>query len=122
MPHAPVSVVADADPAVNLLIVAVLSREGYDVRRLAGPWELGGAPLENVALVVLGGRGRGVRASDAARALRAAGNATPLILLVNSPDPAAATLAAADPTVRTLDKPFRAADLAALAAELLGRG
>jgi hypothetical protein len=52
--------------------------------------------------------------------LRETGNSIPVVILVNSPDPAAAALAAADPTVRTLDKPFMVSDLAAAVDELLG--
>ncbi|HYH66002.1 MAG TPA: hypothetical protein VD866_14995 [Urbifossiella sp.] len=122
MPSPPVCVAADADPAVRALLVTVLSRAGFDVRPLAGPWELGTAPLDGVALMVLGGRGHGVSPADAARDLRAAGNPTPVVILVNLPDPGATSLAAADPTVRLVAKPFLPADLTAAVAGLLGRG
>lgn len=120
MPDRPRCVAADADPAVNRLLAEVLARAGFDARHLAGPWELAATPLDGVALVVLGGSGGGVTAAEVARALRAAGDRTPVVILVNSPDPAAAALAAADPAVRLVEKPFVPADLAAAVAALSG--
>jgi DNA-binding NtrC family response regulator len=120
MPDRPRCVAADADPAVNRLLAVVLARAGFEVGHLAGAWEAAAADLGGVALVVLGGRGHGVSAADAAPALRAAGGRTPVVILVNRPDPAAAALAAADPAVRLVEKPFLPADLTAVVADLLG--
>ncbi|HYH67402.1 MAG TPA: hypothetical protein VD866_22075 [Urbifossiella sp.] len=121
MPGRPLCVAADADPSINRFVATVLARAGFDVRPLAGPWEVAATPLGGVALVVLGGRGRGVSAADAARALRAAGHRTPVVVLVNSPDPAAAALAAADPAVRLVEKPFTPTEFEAAVGALVGR-
>ncbi|HYH63455.1 MAG TPA: hypothetical protein VD866_02040 [Urbifossiella sp.] len=117
MPGRPLCVAADADPQVNRFVATVLTCAGFDVHSLTGPWELAAAHLDGVALVVLGGRGRGVTAADAARTLRAAGG-PPVVILTNGDDPAAAALADGDAGVRAVAKPFTPAELGAAAAAL----
>jgi len=114
-----VCVAADADPAVNHFITTVLRRAGYEVRRLAGPWQVSGASLAGVSLVLLGGRGYTVTPASVARGLREGGNRTPIVILLNSADADALTLTWDDSTVRLLQKPFPTAELLTVAADLL---
>lgn len=115
-----VCVAADADPAVNQLIAAVLGRHGYEVRPLAGPWELRGPALGGVDLIVAGGRGHSASTATVARGLRGAGHTIPIVILLNSADADAVTLAWDDPAVRLLQKPFAASELVEAAADLAG--
>jgi DNA-binding response OmpR family regulator len=119
MPHPRVCVAADADVAVNLLIVAILDRVGFEVRHLARPWELSSASLDGACLVVLGGKGSTATAASATREIRATGNTVPTVILMNSADPDAVSLAWGDPAVRLLQKPFEASELIAVVSDLM---
>jgi DNA-binding response OmpR family regulator len=120
MPEPPLVIAADADPAVNRLLGDTLTRAGYAVRHLDGPWAVTAAPGPGVGLIVVGGSGRGATAAGVARRLRLGGDRTPVLILTNGADLDAAALAVAGPAVRTLHKPFRPAELADAAGGLLG--
>lgn len=118
MPDRPHVLVADADPLVSASLTETLAGAGHAVSTAGGPGEVSAVPA-GVGLVVVGGVGDGVTAAEAARAVRRGGDQTPVLILTDGPDPAAAALAAADPSVRTLPKPFTTADLTAAVAAAL---
>lgn len=120
MPDPVQALVAEADPAVNQLVAVVLARDGYRVHRVPDPSAVAAALTPDVRLVVAGGAGGGVTAAEAAVGMRARGDHTPVLILTGRASPAAQALAAADPAVRVLPKPFRPADLSAAAALLAG--
>ena len=119
MPEPPDVLAAEADPAVNQLVAVVLGRAGFRVGRVSDPSAVAAALTPEVQLVVLGGCGGGVCAAAVAADLRARGATTPLLILSGQSNPEADAVAAADPTVLVLHKPFRPADLTSAALTLI---
>lgn len=87
-----------------------------------GPDALGRHLTAAVHLVVLAATGAGESAAPAAAALRDRAARPAVVVLANGDDPAVDVLAAANPGVRVVHKPFRPAELVEVARRLVGMG
>jgi DNA-binding response OmpR family regulator len=120
MPHRPLALAADAVSSVNDLVALTLTRAGFRVTKAAGPDAIDEHLTADVRLVVLAASRAGESAAELAAAVRARAAPAAVVVLANGNDPAADALAAADPGVRVLHKPFRPTELVAVAQELVG--
>ncbi|HYH68966.1 MAG TPA: hypothetical protein VD866_30005 [Urbifossiella sp.] len=122
MPDRPLALAADAAPSVNDLISITLTRAGFRVVAVDDPEALAVAVTTAVRLVVLAATGFGESAAEFAAAIRGRAARPAVVLLANGEDPAADDLAAADPGVLVVHKPFRLTELVHAARQLVGSG
>ncbi|HYH67529.1 MAG TPA: hypothetical protein VD866_22725 [Urbifossiella sp.] len=122
MPDRPLALAADAAPSVNDLIGLTLTRAGFRVVTVPGPDAIDRHLTAAVRVVVLAATEPGESAAQAVAALRGRAARPAVVVLANGDDPAANALAAADPGVRVVHKPFRPTELVDAARQLVGMG